>query len=166
MPRYVIEFSCPEDELEDTLGRMAVDGFWGVLKEVDEPSLDLDHSVNCSRCSELVDERESITQEEGSVCKACISLLTESEKYGDEWQKKPRLVFKKKDLLEAIDRADDNDDVLIMLDDEETVNGVSSLTEDFYPFFVDIVRVDDDLNEIRLVLKESNFTRQEQNNGN
>lgn len=74
MPRYRIEFECEENDLEDTLANMAMDGFRGVLQEVDECYVPawIDRSVNCSVCQELFDERECFPQEEGSICKNCM----------------------------------------------------------------------------------------------
>lgn len=36
MPKYRIEFECEEHELDTVLGNMAVNGFMGFLKEVEE----------------------------------------------------------------------------------------------------------------------------------
>lgn len=65
---------------------------------------------------------------------------------------KPKRILKKRDLLTAIASFPDDADIVIQIHDDSIPEGQTGVSEDLYPFFVEHVRVDDNLGEIRLML--------------
>ena len=65
MPKYRIEFECEEHELDTVLGNMAVNGFMGNLKEVEETTIFEKLTRLRNSCQEGLDGTWNCSTDEG-----------------------------------------------------------------------------------------------------